>query len=79
MARMIDLGEWERELLLEMLKEIPDFKGQPWVSGAPAQAAARGDHHHIGKTSRISSLIALSLTFARTYLFLRHCVSPRRI
>lgn len=35
MARLVDLGEWERELLLQMLKEIPDFKGQPWVAGSP--------------------------------------------
>lgn len=35
MARLADLGEWERELLLQMLREIPDFKGQPWVAGFP--------------------------------------------
>lgn len=35
MARLDSLGEWERELLLQMLKEIPDFKGQPWVAGPP--------------------------------------------
>jgi len=35
MARLADLGEWERELLLNMLKEIPEFKGQPWVNGLP--------------------------------------------
>lgn len=35
MARTAELGEWERELLLEMLKEIPAFKGQPWVTGPP--------------------------------------------
>ena len=35
MPRLADLGEWERELLLQMLKEIPDFKGQPWVAGPP--------------------------------------------
>lgn len=35
MPRLDDLGEWERELLLQMLNEIPDFKGQPWVAGAP--------------------------------------------
>lgn len=35
MARLADLGKWEREHLLEMLKEIPDFKGQPWVAGPP--------------------------------------------
>lgn len=35
MARLADLGEWERELLLNMLKEIPEFKGQPWVAGPP--------------------------------------------
>lgn len=33
MARLADLGEWERELLLEMLKEIPRYTGQPWVTG----------------------------------------------
>jgi len=35
MARLADLGVWERELLLEMLKEIPDFRGRPWVAGPP--------------------------------------------
>lgn len=35
MARLAELGEWERELLLQMLKEIPDYKGQPWVAGPP--------------------------------------------
>lgn len=35
MPRLADLGEWERDLLLQMLKEIPDFKGQPWVEGPP--------------------------------------------
>lgn len=35
MARLADLGEWERELLLNMLKEIPEFQGQPWVGGPP--------------------------------------------
>ena len=35
MARLSDLGVWERELLVEMLKEIPDYKGQPWVEGPP--------------------------------------------
>jgi D-proline reductase (dithiol) PrdB len=35
MARLADLGEWEREHLLEMLAEIPDFKGRPWIAGAP--------------------------------------------
>lgn len=35
MARLSDLGEWERELLVEMLKEIPEYKGQPWAGGQP--------------------------------------------
>ncbi len=37
MARLADLGQWERELLLDMLKEIPGFNltGSPWVSGLP--------------------------------------------
>ncbi|MEQ1773457.1 MAG: glycine/sarcosine/betaine reductase selenoprotein B family protein [Burkholderiales bacterium] len=35
MPRLADLGEWERELLLQMLTEIPDFKGQPWIAGLP--------------------------------------------
>jgi D-proline reductase (dithiol) PrdB len=35
MARLSDLGEWEREHLLEMLEEIPEFKGQPWIAGPP--------------------------------------------
>ncbi len=35
MPRLDDLGEWERELLLQMLKEIPVFEGQPWVDGPP--------------------------------------------
>lgn len=35
MARLDSLGEWERELLLQMLQEIPDFNGQPWVAGPP--------------------------------------------
>lgn len=37
MARLMDLGQWERELLLDMLKEIPDFRGQPWVTGPPLE------------------------------------------
>ncbi len=35
MARLADLGVWEQELLLSMLKEIPVFKGEPWVDGPP--------------------------------------------
>lgn len=35
MARLAELGEWEREALLEMLNEIPAFAGQPWVGGGP--------------------------------------------
>jgi len=35
MPRLESLGEWERELLLDMLKEIPAYEGQPWVAGGP--------------------------------------------
>jgi len=37
MARLADLGQWERELLLDMLKEVPGFglEGSPWVAGPP--------------------------------------------
>jgi len=35
MARLDSLGEWERELLLQMLKGTPDFSGKPWVTGRP--------------------------------------------
>lgn len=37
MARLSELGELEREHLLEMLKEIPAFAGRPWVSGSPLE------------------------------------------
>ncbi len=40
MARLDSLGEWEQEMLLGMLKEIPAFEGQPWVAG-PALAKRR--------------------------------------
>lgn len=33
MARLSDLGVWERELLVEMVKEIPEYQGQPWAAG----------------------------------------------
>lgn len=37
MTRLADLGQWERELLLDMLNEIPGFglHGRPWVAGPP--------------------------------------------
>lgn len=35
MVRLADLGPWEREHLLEMLREIPDFGPTPWVAAAP--------------------------------------------
>jgi D-proline reductase (dithiol) PrdB len=51
MPRLADLGEWERDLLLQMLREIPEFKGQPWVAGPPlskrrvAIITTSGIHH----------------------------------
>ena len=52
MARLADLGEWEQELLLQMLDEIPAYSGQPWQSGAPlaqrrvALLTTSGIHRH---------------------------------
>ena len=33
MARLSDLGEWERELMLIKLKDLHPLGGAPWVAG----------------------------------------------
>ncbi len=40
MARLDDLGEWERELMLIKLKDLSPLGGTPWVSG-PALSKRR--------------------------------------
>ena len=37
MARLSKLDAREREHLLEMLKEIPEFAGNPWAAGPPLE------------------------------------------
>ena len=40
MARLSDLSEWERDLMLIKLKDLSPLKGKPWVSG-PALSERR--------------------------------------
>ena len=52
MVRLTDLPAWEREHMLDKVKELPRFDGNPWVSGPPlaqrrvAVISTAGLHRH---------------------------------